>query len=99
MSILINHTAIPSIFNPNLVKDTHKQPSNTKNKQKHFEGICCLLNTFNLGKKVNEILVNGTPLAVSNFTGFHFNTGLAIFIDGRGRIILVNCERIDAIVL
>ncbi|PEZ08832.1 hypothetical protein CN326_03920 [Bacillus sp. AFS018417] len=99
MSILINYTAIPKIFNPNLVKDTDKQPSNIKNKQKHFEGICCLLNTFNLGKKVNEILVNGTPLAVSNFAGFHFNTGLATFMDENGRIILVNCERIDAIVL
>ncbi|MGF9963766.1 hypothetical protein [Bacillus rhizoplanae] len=99
MSILINHTATPKIFNPNLVKDTDIQSSHIKNKNKHLEGICCLLNTFNLGRKVNEIIVNGTPLTVSIFTGFHFNTGLATFIDKSGRIILANCERIDAIVL
>ncbi|PGZ99191.1 hypothetical protein COE51_10200 [Bacillus pseudomycoides] len=99
MSILINHTAIPKIFDPNLAKDIDIQSSNTKNKKKHFEGICFLLSTFNLGRKVNEIIVNGTPLTISIFTGFHFNTGLATFIDKSGRIVLVNCERIDAIVL
>ncbi|MEH6888462.1 hypothetical protein V7024_01680 [Bacillus sp. JJ864] len=99
MPILINHTANPKIFNPNLVKDTDIQSLQIKNKEKHFEGIWRLLNTFNLGKKVTEIIVNGVPLTVSVFTGFHFNTGLATFINKNGRIVLVNCERIDAIIL
>ncbi|ENQ3080609.1 hypothetical protein [Bacillus multifaciens] len=99
MPILINHAATPKIFNPNLVKDTDLQSSHIKSKEKHFEGICHLLNTFNLGKKVTEIIVNGVPLTVSVFSGFHFNTGLATFINKNGRIVLVNCERIDALIL
>ncbi|SFD66020.1 hypothetical protein SAMN04488168_1675 [Bacillus sp. 491mf] len=99
MSIFINHIASPKIFNPNLVKDTDIQSLYIKNKEKYVEDICYLLNTFQLGKKVNEIIINGVPLTVSNFAGFHFSTGLATFLNNSGRIVLVNCERIDAIVL
>ncbi|PES76706.1 hypothetical protein CN509_17025, partial [Bacillus cereus] len=61
--------------------------------------ICYLLETFYLGKKIKQLLVNGTILTNSIFVGFHNRSCLATFIDENGDITVVNCERIDAILL
>ncbi|HHT7240280.1 MULTISPECIES: hypothetical protein [Bacillus] len=96
MSIFINYAITPKIFHPN---PANNQASFTQANKESSIDICSLLETFYLGKKIKQLLVNGTILTVSIFVGFHNRSCLATFIDEYGNIIVVNCKRIDAILL
>ncbi|PFL18783.1 hypothetical protein COJ07_17025, partial [Bacillus cereus] len=76
----------------------NNQTSFIPTQKENSKDICYLLETFYLGKKIKQLLVNSTILKASIFVGFH-NRSLATFIDENGDITVVNCERIDAIVL
>ncbi|MBJ8106030.1 MULTISPECIES: hypothetical protein [Bacillus cereus group] len=99
MSVFINYAITPKVFNPNLTYLTNNQSSFIQTPKESSKDICYLLETFYLGKKIKQLLVNGTILKVSIFVGFHNRSGLATFIDENGDITVVNCERIDAILL
>ncbi|PFU43792.1 hypothetical protein COK86_10115 [Bacillus cereus] len=98
MSVFINYAITPKVFNPNLTSLPNNQTSFIPTQKENSKDICYLLETFYLGKKIKQLLVNSTILKASIFVGFH-NRSLATFIDENGDITVVNCERIDAIVL
>ncbi|MBJ8190290.1 hypothetical protein JDS79_25670 [Bacillus cereus] len=99
MSVFINYAINPKVFNPNLTSLLNNQSSFIPPPKESSKDICYLLETFYLGKKIKQLLVNGTILTASIFVGFHNKSSLATFIDKNGDITVVNCERIDAIVL
>jgi len=99
MSVFINYAITPKVFNPNLTSLPNNQTSFIPTQKENSKDICYLLETFYLGKKIKQLLVNGTILKASIFVGFHNRSCLATFIDENGDITVVNCERIDAIVL
>jgi len=99
MSIFINYAITPKVFNPNLTSLPNNRLSFIPTPKESSKNICYLLETFYLGKKIKQLLVNGTILNASIFVGFHNRSGLATFINESGDITVVNCERIDAIVL
>ncbi|MBJ8054971.1 hypothetical protein JDS87_24245 [Bacillus cereus] len=99
MSVFINYAITPKVFNPNLTYLTNNQSSFIQTPKESSKDICYLLETFYLGKKIKQLLVNGTILTASIFVGFHNRSCLATFKDENGDITVVNCERIDAILL
>ncbi|PEU28191.1 hypothetical protein [Bacillus wiedmannii] len=99
MSVFINYAITPKVFNPNLTSLPNNRISFIPTPKENSKNICYLLETFYLGKKIKQLLVNGTILKASIFVGFHNRFGLATFIDESGDITVVNCECIDAIVL
>ncbi|WP_242215031.1 hypothetical protein [Bacillus cereus group sp. BfR-BA-01383] len=99
MSVFINYAITPKVFSPNLTSLPNNQSSFIPPPKESSKDICYLLETFYLGKKIKQLLVNGTILTASIFVGFHNKSSLATFIDENGDITVVNCERIDAIVL
>ncbi|MHA4128171.1 hypothetical protein [Bacillus cereus] len=99
MSVFINYAITPKVFNPNLTSLPNNRLSFIPTPKESSKNICYLLKTFYLGKKIKQLLVNGTILKASIFVGFHSRSGLATFINESGDITVVNCERIDAIVL
>ncbi|KAA0766312.1 hypothetical protein [Bacillus sp. SH5-2] len=99
MSVFINYAITPKIFNPNLTSLPNNQLSFIPTPKEGSKDICYLLETFYLGKKIKQLLVDGTILKASIFVGFHNRSRLATFIGENGDITVVNCERIDAIVL
>lgn len=99
MSVFINYAINPKVFNPILTSLPNNRPSFIPTRKESFKDICYLLETFYLGKKIKQLLVNGTVLKASIFVGFHNKSCLATFIDENGDITVVNCERIDAILL
>ncbi|KIV71325.1 hypothetical protein SZ39_3223 [Bacillus mycoides] len=99
MSVFINYALTPKVFNPNLTSLPNNRPSFIPTPKESSKDICYLLETFYLGKKIKQLLVNGTVLKASIFVGFHNKSCLATFIGENGDITVVNCERIDAILL
>ncbi|CAI8944056.1 NAGPA domain-containing protein [Priestia megaterium] len=101
MSIFVNRFTNPKIFNSNSIADDHNQKVYhiDLNSKYSSKSVCSLLETFYQGKKVKNLLVNGTQIRVQNFVGFNPKTGLATFWGKNDGILLVDCERIDAITL
>ncbi|ARC28175.1 MULTISPECIES: hypothetical protein [Bacillus] len=99
MSVFINYAITPKVFNPNLTSLPNNRRSFIPTQKESSKNICYLLETYYLGKKIKQLLVNGTILKASIFVGFHNRSRLATFIDENGDITVVNCERIDAILL
>ncbi|KFN04524.1 hypothetical protein D0U04_25465 [Bacillus clarus] len=61
--------------------------------------VCKLLKNLDPFSKVVSITINGVETQVSHFAKFNSKTGIAAFSKDDGEILLVDCTKIDAILL
>lgn len=100
MSIFVNRFTNPKIFNSSSIAENHNQKVyHIDLNSKYSSKSVCTFRNFSPRKKVKNLLVNGTQIKVQNFVGFNPKTGLATFWGKNDGILLVDCERIDAITL
>lgn len=68
---------------------------------KKFDGkpICKYLRTLKPVKPVGAIIIGGTEMAVTMFLHFDEKTGMATFMDVNGRVFVVACDQLDAVII
>ena len=65
--------------------------------QQLINPIAELLSTLSPGSGLNNVFINANSESVDAFVSFDATTGLATFVKNKGRILIADASRIDAL--
>ena len=69
----------------------------TSTVQQLINPIAELLSTLSPGEEVDRVFINANSESVDAFVSFDATTGLATFVKNKGRILIADASRIDAL--
>jgi hypothetical protein len=61
--------------------------------------ICRFLRTLTAGDDVDQVIFGGVARNVDAFASFNENTGIAIFTQNNGAVVIAACDQIDALII
>ncbi|OTW98482.1 hypothetical protein BK702_00015 [Bacillus thuringiensis serovar cameroun] len=67
--------------------------------KKNSSPICEFLKSFKAGDDVDALIIGGQNHSVDAFTSFDRKTGIATFVKNNGAVLVVGCDKIDAILI